>query len=153
MDINTILLNLEIINQIKEGDKLAINVLPGSTKLFVDNNNFFLPARRWYNGYNREDSIKFIEQLVNTIENTSEIFIDGSHKELGYNLKNAITNSIKGLTELKNTYSNDSIIIARLILIINRLNKIIINLDNIHIHDNIVNNISINDIKIIENNN
>ena len=46
MDINTILLNLEIINQIKEGDKLAINVLPGSTKLLVDNNNFFSSARR-----------------------------------------------------------------------------------------------------------
>ena len=131
MDINNILLNLEIIRQIKEGDKLAIHILPGYTKLFVDNNTLLSGPKRWYNGYNREDNIKFIEELVTTIEKTSEIIISGNHNELSINLKNAIKNSLIGLNNLKTTYINDSITIAKLTLIINRLNKIILNLENI----------------------
>lgn len=148
MDINNILLNLEIIRQINEGDKLAINILPGTSKLFVDNNIYFSGTRRWYNGYNREDSIKFIEELVSKVENTSEFLINGNHNELSNNLKNAITNSIIGLNNLKNTYMDDSITIAKLTLIINRLNKIISNLENLVI--NIPDNISINVMNNIE---
>ena len=158
MDINNILLNLEIIKQIKEGDKLAINILPGSTKLFVDNVNFFSGPRRWYNGYNRENNIRFIEELVNNIESTSEIIIDGNHNELAINLKNSIKSSITGLNNLQYTYSNDSITIAKLTLVINRLTKIITNLENIEdnismtILNNIENNIQ-NNIQNINHNN
>ena len=158
MDINNILLNLEIIKQIKEGDKLAINILPGSTKLFVDNVNFFSGPRRWYNGYNRENNIRFIEELVNNIESTSEIIIDGNHNELAINLKNSIKSSIGGLNNLQYTYSNDSITIAKLTLVINRLTKIITNLENIEdnismtILNNIENNIQ-NNIQNINHNN
>ena len=158
MDINNILLNLEIIKQIKEGDKLAINILPGSTKLFVDNVNFFSGPRRWYNGYNRENNIRFIEELVNNIESTSEIIINGNHNELAINLKNSIKSSITGLNNLQYTYSNDSITIAKLTLVINRLTKIITNLENIEdnismtILNNIENNIQ-NNIQNINHNN
>tara|TARA_B100001094_G_C17757680_1_gene588858 strand:- start:42 stop:521 length:480 start_codon:yes stop_codon:yes gene_type:complete len=150
MDINNILLNLEIIRQINEGDKLAIDILPGSIKLFVHSNTLFSGPKRWYNGYNREDNIKFIEELIVIIEKTSEIIIDGNHNELANNLKNAIKNSITGLNNLKITYINDSITIAKLTLIINRLNKVISNLENIDviIQDNIsmslLNNIETN---------
>lgn len=147
MDINNILLNLEIIRQIKEGDKLAIDILPGSTKLFVDNNTLLSAPKRWYNGYNREDNIKFIEELVTTIEKTGEIIISGNHNELAINLKNAIKNSSTGLNNLKITYINDSITIAKLTLIINRLNKIILNLENIE------DTISMSLLNNIENNN
>ena len=146
MDINNILLNLEIIKQIKEGDKLAIHILPGSTKLFVDNSTLLSGPKRWYNGYNREDNIKFVEELVTTIEKTSEIIINGNHNELAINLINAIRNSLSGLNNLKITYINDSITIAKLTLIINRLNKIILNLENIEytISMSLLNNIENN---------
>ena len=49
MDINPILLDLEIIKQINENEKIAINILPGSVKLFVDNNQYFTGIKRWYN--------------------------------------------------------------------------------------------------------
>tara|TARA_B100000035_G_scaffold267373_2_gene240398 strand:- start:2962 stop:3441 length:480 start_codon:yes stop_codon:yes gene_type:complete len=150
MDINNILLNLEIIRQIKEGDKLAIDILPGSTKLFVDSSTLFSGPKRWYYGYNREDNIKFIEELIVIIEKTSEIIIDGNHNELANNLKNAIKNSINGLNNLKITYINDSITIAKLTLIINRLNKVICNLENIEVI--IENNISMTLLNNIETN-
>ena len=37
MDLNSILLDLEIIKQINENEKLAIHIVPGNSKLFVDN--------------------------------------------------------------------------------------------------------------------
>ena len=157
MDINNILLNLEIIRQIKEGDKLAIDILPGSTKLFVDSNTILSGAKRWYNGYNREDNIKFIEELIVTTEKTSKIIVDGKHNEIASTLKYAITKSIIGLNNLKTTYNNDSIIIAKLTLIVNRFNKVISNLNNlinliISEDNNIVNNLSIDEINSHENN-
>ena len=150
MDINNILLNLEIIRQIKEGDKLAIDILPGATKLFVHSSTLLSSLKRWYNGYNREDNIKFIEDLIVIIEKTSLIIIDGNHSEIANNLKNAIKNSIIGLNNLKITYINDSITIAKLRLIINRLNKVMTNLENIEVMQD---NLSISLINNIENNN
>lgn len=132
MDINAILLDLEIIKQIKENEKLAIHIMPGISKLFVDNNVYFSGIKRWYNGYNREDSIKYLEDLLVHIDSITTFIIKGTHIELSENLKNAIKSSIPGLTHLKQTYNDDSITVAKIILIINKLNKIIEDLENIH---------------------
>ena len=131
MDINNILLDLEIIKQIKENEKLGIHIVPGNSKLFVDNSVYFSSIKRWYNGYNREDSIKYLEDLVVNIYNISDLIISGSHNELSINLKNAIINALPGLNKLKNTYNNDSISVAKIVLIINKLNKIVENLQEI----------------------
>ena len=133
MDINSILLDLEIVKQIKENEKLAIHIVPGNSKLFVDNSVYFSSFKRWYNGYNREDSIKYLEDLVINIDNISDLIISGSHSELSINLKNAIINALPGLEKLKNTYISDSISVAKIVLIINKLNKIIENLKTIDI--------------------
>ena len=133
MDINSILLDLEIVKQIKENEKLAIHIVPGNSKLFVDNSVYFSSLKRWYNGYNREDSIKYLEDLVINIDNISDLIISGSHSELSINLKNAIINALPGLEKLKNTYISDSISVAKIVLIINKLNKIIENLKTIDI--------------------
>ena len=63
MDINKILLDLEIIKQLKENDKLAVSVLPGCTKFFVDNHSIFSKITRKYNGYDRETCIKYLGDL------------------------------------------------------------------------------------------
>ncbi len=152
MDINNILLDLEVIRQINENDKLSVNVLPGSVILLVDNSQYFTYFRRWYNGYNREDSIKYLESLVKNIEENSELIINGSHSELANSLKNSIKASLKGLENLKNTYINDSISVARLVLITNKLKKVILKLDDQDIC-NEISNVSINTIHNIENNN
>jgi hypothetical protein len=151
MDINNILLDLEVIRQINENDKLSVNIIPGSTILLVDNTQYFTYFRRWYNGYNREDSIKYLESLVKNIEENTELIINGSHSELADTLKNSINASLKGLQNLKNTYINDSISVARLVLITNKLNKVILKLDNDL--SNEISNISLDSINNIENNN
>mgnify|MGYP001394535471 CR=1 FL=1 len=71
MELNYILLDLEIIKQLKEDDKLAVVTLPGTKKLYVDTNNRLLSLTRWYNGHNRETTIIYLEELVEKIEKSS----------------------------------------------------------------------------------
>ena len=66
MDINPLLLDLEVIQQVGEYDKLAVYLLPGNTKLFVDSNSYISSFSRWYYGFNREDVILYLERLKRT---------------------------------------------------------------------------------------
>jgi len=78
MDINDILLDLEVINQVKENDKLAVNIIPGKKTLIVDNYSYFSSIKRWYYKYNREDVISYLEELLMKIENASNIINNGN---------------------------------------------------------------------------
>jgi hypothetical protein len=130
MAINHILLDLEVIKQLEDYDKLGVLTLPGSTKLCVDSFGYRSAITRWYNNYNRETSISYVEQLTNNIEKTSDFIISGQHNEEGETLREAIDGALIGLEKLKLTYISDSIIVARIILIINKLKTLSKNLKN-----------------------
>jgi len=130
MAINHILLDLEVIKQLEDYDKLGVLTLPGSTKLCVDTFGFTSSLTRWYNNFNREASIIYLEQLTNNIEKTTDFIISGQHNEEGETLREAIDSALIGLEKLKLTYSSDSIIAARIILIINKLKTLSKNLKN-----------------------
>ena len=123
MNIDNILLDLEVIKQVKENDKLSVLVLPGNKRLIVDSYSYFSSITRKYNGYNRDDTIKYLEELVDIINKSCATINNGNHSDLAETLNNSIKNSIIGLENLKKTYKNDSIIIAKLVLIINKLNN------------------------------
>jgi len=131
MDIDNILLDLEIIKQVKENDKLAIIILPGCTKLFVDNYSMLSKMTRKYNGYDRESCTKYLDELVENIEKSSKTIINGNHKNLADILQKSIKCAVVGLNNLKDTYESDSITIAKLVLIINKLNVVILSFDAI----------------------
>tara|TARA_B100000900_G_scaffold410158_2_gene427404 strand:- start:143 stop:667 length:525 start_codon:yes stop_codon:yes gene_type:complete len=127
MELDKILLDLEVLNQIKQNDKLGIIMEPGSKKrIYVDQYSYLSGITRKYNGFNRGDTIDYIEELVNNIEKTSSIIISGNHIDYGETLIKAIEKSIIGLENLKFAYLLDSIIIARLILLIKKLQNITI---------------------------
>ena len=130
MSINHILLDLEVIKQLVDNDKLGVLTLPGSTKLCVDSYGYSSSITRWYNNYNRETSITYLEQLTNNIEKTSDFIITGQHNEEGEILREAINSALIGLEKLKLTYISDSIIAARITLIINKLKNLSKNLKN-----------------------
>jgi hypothetical protein len=130
MDINNILLDLEVIKQLEDNDKLGVLTLPGSTKLCVDAFGYTSSFTRWYNNFNRESSIVYLEQLTNNIEKISDFIISGQHNEEGEILREAIGGALIGLEKLKHTYTNDSIIAARITLIINKLKNLSKNLKN-----------------------
>lgn len=125
MDIDSILLDLEVIRQLSENDKLAVNVYPGVRTLIVDKSSYLSSVTRKINGYSRDDSIKYLENLVKQIEKSCDVIKTGNHSELAERLQKSIKNAIRGLETLQKTYQKDSIIVAKIVLIINKLNTII----------------------------
>ena len=121
MDIDKILLDLEIIKQIQPDDKLAVSQEKGETKLYINYFSYFLPIKRWYYRYNRDETIFYLEKLIDNIEKSSNVILNGQHIDLGNLLKNSINSSIIGFNNLKNTYQNDSIVNSKIILIENKL--------------------------------
>lgn len=140
MDIDPILLDLEIIKQLNENDKLAVCQEKGTTKFYVDYYSYILPIKRWYNGYNRNDTIFYLEKLLDNIEKSSNIIITGNHFDLANLLKESIFNSFNGLVNFKKTYQNDSFIHGKIILIENKLKTIY----------NILNTFSCNNLEPLE---
>lgn len=135
MDITNILLDLEIIKQIKENDKLGIVIVPGSKNLYVDTYSKISSFKRWYNGNNRENTIKYIEDLVERIDKITNILKNGNYSNLCNTLKKAIDNSIDGLNNLKMTYIHDSLAYAQLVLVINKLSSIVTILENMIVNN------------------
>lgn len=154
MDIDTILLDLEVLKQLHPNDKLAVNLLPGNTSLSVDANSFFSKLTRKYNGYNRESSVSYLTELVDKIEKYTKFIVNSSHDAIRNNLKNAIVSANNGLKNLQDTYNDDSIIVAKLTLIINKLNDCIIILNNglLLNSDLLLNNVSTSMMTSVENN-
>jgi len=148
MDIDTILLDLEVLKQVNQNDKLAVNLLPGNTSLSVDSKSVFSIIKRRYNGYNRESSINYLVELVDKIEKYTKFIVNSSHDDIRNNLKNAIMSANNGLKNLQETYNDDSIIVAKLTLIINKLKDCIIILNN----DQLLNNVSASMMTSLENN-
>ena len=120
---NQILIDLQVIKQLGENDKLAVILEPGITKLYVDSYSYFSTLTRKYFGYNRNNTIQYLEKLTGDIKNYYTFLVDGLHTELINNLINALKEAIKGLQNLKITYIKDSIITAKLTLIIGEFNN------------------------------
>lgn len=117
-NLNRIFINLKIISNIKEFDKLT--GLVENDIIEIDNAGITQPIRRWWYGRNRNETIdflnKFISETFEIIDNTLSNEITGSSnnnffKESNHNILQRflleLTNSIKGLQNLKITYSYD----------------------------------------------
>lgn len=124
MNIDNILIDLEVIGQINEYDKLAVSNEIGITKLFVNQYSFSNSVYRRYNGYNRIDSISYLENLVIQIENASDKIITGKFTDMALSLIKSIEKATIGITNLKITYNNDSEIIARLTICMDKITKV-----------------------------
>ena len=124
MDIDNILLDLEIIKQLSPDDKLAVSQEKGETKLYVHHSSHILPIKRWYYGYNRDTTIEYLEKLLDTINKSSDVIVNGQHIELANLLKESINCSFQGFKNLQDTYKNDSIIYSKIILIEKKLKSI-----------------------------
>jgi len=131
MEFKNILLDLEILKLLKEGEKLAIDLHPGYKKLYITGNTYLSSITRKYNGYDRTSTIEYLEELNEKINKISLFFINGSHNEDAKILHKAIDESIIGIENLKNTYINDSNIYAKLNLLIKNFNTTLLTLKTI----------------------
>ena len=149
MQLENILLNLKIIANIKEFDKIST----AYDTITIERNDILQGTRRKiYSGDSREKTIKTIESLINRLfeitdellekEQTIQINQNGYYskdtvKESPFvdepiatflNITNQLSSSIRGLQNLKITYLNDVTTTSKLDLVIgkiqNRINKI-----------------------------
>jgi len=129
-------LNLNILSQIEENDKLGLTSINNNIKLIVDKYSYISPITRYYNGYNRNDVIDYLKDFTNRLEKYIELLVKGNLSDYNETIIPIIKNSLKGLDNLKNTYSSDSNIVSELSLIIIKFNNFINQLNNINYEDN-----------------
>jgi len=124
------LLNLKIISNIKENDKL--NSLGKIVKI---NQPYMLQGlERWYNKESRNSTVVKLDSIVNNSFELTEIILarekdenedDKSLKEnnnqIFQNLLYEMTNSLLGLENLKKTYKDDITISSKLDIIIKKM--------------------------------
>ena len=138
--LDNLLLNLKIISNIKEFDKLSIE----NNDISIDVPYLLQGFMRKWNGDSRINTIDTINFIIDSIFNISDNLLetelnidDNLHCKINFNDNNSIlfqkivlglSESITGLQNLKITYIGDVSIVSKLDLIItkiqNRINKI-----------------------------
>lgn len=127
MDIDSVLIDLSVISQLKDHDKLGVINLPGKQELIIFSGKAWLqPAYRWLKGSNRSDAIVYLKNLVSKVEKHAELFsepVTGKTRILRENLKNHTLSAVEGISNLQVTYASDSQVIAQLQLIEKKLDE------------------------------
>lgn len=127
MDIDGVLIDLSVISQLKDHDKLGVNNLPGKQELVIFSGKSWLQGTyRWYYGSNRTDVIDYLHVLVKKVERHSELFsepVTEKTKVLRENLKKYTLSSLEGIIHLQATYAVDNHMVAQLGLISEKLGE------------------------------
>ncbi|ALH23164.1 hypothetical protein ceV_258 [Chrysochromulina ericina virus CeV-01B] len=127
-------LNLNILSQLEEQDKLGLTNINNNIKLIVDKSSYISSVSRYYNGYNRISVIDYLKDFTNRLEKYIELLVKGNLNDYNETIIPIIENSIKGLENLKKTYSNDSNMVSEISLIVIKFNNFINELNNL-IHE------------------
>lgn len=117
--------NLNILSQIEENDKLGLININNDVKLIVDKSSYVSSITRYYNGYNRITGLEYLKNFTNRLEKYIDLLVKGNLTEYSEKIRQAIESSISGLNNLKNTYIDDSNIVSEISLIIVKFNDFI----------------------------
>lgn len=128
-------LNLNILSQLEENDKLGLTTINNNIKLIVDKSSYISSVTRYYNGYNRNDIIDYLKDFTNRLEKYIELLVKGNLNDYNDTIIPIIKNAIKGLENFKKTYSNDSNMVSEISLIIIKFNNFINQLNNLTYED------------------
>ena len=134
MDIDTVLIDLNVISQLQENDKLGVNKLLGKQELVIySGKKWFQGTYRWYYNTGRSDVLAYLHDLVKKVETHADLFTEPVTQKtnvLRQSLKNYTSTSLNGIQHLINTYSSDNYMVAQLLLIQQKLevsqNKILV---------------------------
>lgn len=118
-NIDDVILNLKMISKIKQNDKMI--VVNGIISVDV---RVLQPVRRWYTSDNREDTIGFISNVIN---HALRIANEKSNSNNVYDkdsIKNELLSTIQGLDHLSATYKIDNLMVAKIDLLKEKINKV-----------------------------
>jgi len=120
LSLNNIYINIKILSQIEENDKLII-----SNNLIIVDKRCVKSLQRWYNSQSRRESINHIIHIINSIEN----YINDPYHPYNNDMKNKLLKdlpgSLKGLTKLKKTYIEDIVILSEIDFVIDKIKDIL----------------------------
>ena len=120
--IDQCLISLKVIGMIQKNDKLCVR--KGS--LTIEPNDKFQIMRRWFYKDNRFLCMMHIRNTITTTNNISKSIIEG---KIDINMSNwtlksilkELTNCQSGMINLKTTYSNDTVMIANIDMLLERI--------------------------------
>ena len=120
-ELNTddVILNLKMISKIKQNDKMI--VINGIINVDI---RVVQPVRRWYTSDNREDTIGFISNVIN---HALRIATEKSNSNNVYDkdsIKNELLSTIQGLDHLSATYKIDNLMVAKIDILKEKINKV-----------------------------
>jgi hypothetical protein len=137
LSLEDIFINLTLLSKIDVGDKLIQN---GSMKHINIDTSYFQFITRWFKGSNRNNSLKFINHVLNkAFEYNDNMLEEKSEKSAVavFRLTADLKNSLNGLNNLKQTYSTDKLIQSELdVMIDNVRNKLDLNSKNLNFTNN-----------------
>ena len=118
LKIEDIVLNLKLISKIKQNDKMIIinQILNVDSRLLQS-------IRRWYTCDNRNDTVQFIENVINTAidymnhDKTNKVYDVDS-------IKIELKNTLQGLYNLSSTYKIDNLIISKIDILKEKISKL-----------------------------
>lgn len=131
MDIDNLLIDLEVVGQLRGSDKLAVNTIPGSHNLYIHSGSYTQSMRRWYSGADRLSAIQYITELTEKCNRAATVIQEGQHTAMATSLKKALSNALTGINMLNTTYSDDSSIVAQLSLVTQKISVIVDRLDRV----------------------
>lgn len=116
-EIEDVILNLKMISKIKQNNKLVII----NKTLHVDQ-RLLQPVFRWYTADNRYDTINFITSVIkNALDDTLHV----KHPVFDVDkMKEELLSTIQGLENLSATYKLDNLIVSKIDILIDKINKI-----------------------------
>jgi hypothetical protein len=135
--IQSLLVNLKVLSKVEENGRISAT----GCNLAIENNNLLTPIKRWFSGDSRMVDYSFIisiisqsidcgRMLINTINQINSRDDTTSHEnekmissllDLEY-LSEELDNSIIGIRNLIKTYRSDPTTVAKLEVIINKIN-------------------------------
>lgn len=124
VEVDSLIIDLEVIGQLRGSDKLGVHTLPGNTRLVVDAGSYTQSIRRWYNGSDRDTALQYVSRVVERCQSSACLLEEGSLKRVAVTLDASVQHAINGLTNLQTTYSNDSSTVATVGLQIAKLQVI-----------------------------
>uniref|UniRef100_A0A6C0CM16 Uncharacterized protein n=1 Tax=viral metagenome TaxID=1070528 RepID=A0A6C0CM16_9ZZZZ len=116
-ELEDVILNLKMISKIKQNNKLVII----NKTLHVDQ-RLLQPVFRWYTADNRYDTVNFITSVINhALDNTLHV----KHPVFDVDkMKEELLSTIQGLENLSATYKLDNLIVSKIDILIDKINKI-----------------------------
>lgn len=121
--LNLTLLNLKMLTEIRENDKLYVD----DRLLKLDHPTILQGVKRWYKNHSRLETMEFLENIVkniNIIFDSVEENDDNNNNEYDdilQRLSVEISGAAKGINNLKLTYKNDVFVKSKLDMIIDKL--------------------------------